>query len=344
MKKTTNNNTLSRPHWSQWVGAVCLLSILAGCTNRSAVATKENPKIVRVAYVSAPSELVHRGAEEFAERLRKKSDGKLEARLYPSGQLGDDRELTEGLQLGSIDIVLTGSAIVGWYTPEYGVIDAPFVWRDYQHVDSVWKGEIGEELRLAMKKKNGVDLRHLWYRGPRYLTSTNQKIHHPDDLEGFKLRVPELEVYVKSWQAFGANTTPIPFTDMFMALKLGVVDGQENPLATIYGNNLHEVQNYIMETKHLISFYLFCVGPYFQKRFTQEEQEIINQTAEEATGWHNEEVESSEKRYRQLLEEAGVEFVGVDRPAFRKRAVETIPPKFSETWLPGLYERILKSD
>ena len=175
------------------------------------------------------------------------------------------------------------------------------------------------------------------------LATTDQKIRTPGDLRGLKLRVPELEVYIKSWQTFSANTTPLPFTDMFMALKLGVVDGQENPLATIYGNNLHEVQKYVMETKHLIGFYVFCTGPYLDERFTERERETILEAARDATQWHNQEVERAEADYREKLTAAGVEFVPVDREALLSLAKEKIPAQSERTWQTGLYERILET-
>ena len=241
-----------------------LMISLTGC------AEQRDEKIIRMGYVSVPTKLLHSAVNEFANRVAEQSGGKLRVKLYPSGQLGDDRETVEGLKLRSIDMTVMGCAFIGWYAPEYGMTEAPFVWRDYQHIDRVWRGEIGEELRQTLRERAGLEMLHLWYRGPRYLTTTSKKIHSPEDLRGLKLRVPELEVYIKSWQTFGANTTPLPFTDMFMALKLGVVEGQENPLATIYGNNLHEVQKYIMETHHLIGFYVFCTGPHFDERFTEQ--------------------------------------------------------------------------
>jgi len=318
---------------------LALLVLLAGCEHQA----EEEEKVVRVAYVSGPTELLHEGAEDFARRVAEKSNGKLRVRLYPSGQLGDDRETVEGMKLRSIDMTIMGCAIIGWYAPEYGVTEAPFVFRDYEHIESVWKGQIGRDLRETMRERTGIHLRHVWYRGPRYLTTTSKKITHPDDLRGLKLRVPELEVYIKSWQTFGANVTPLPFTDMFMALKLGVVEGQENPLATIYGNNLHEVQKYVMETQHLIGFYIFCVGPHLDARFTDDEQKLIFEAAKEATDWHNREVERSEEDYRKKIEAAGVEFVPVDREAFLSLAKEKIPTQFEKTWKPGLYRRILET-
>jgi len=316
---------------------LALLACLAGCGREA------EEKVIRVAYVSGPTVLLHKGAEYFAERVAEKSDGTLHVRLYPSGQLGDDRETVEGMKLRSIDMTIMGCAIVGWYAPEYGVTEAPFVFRDYQHIERVWSGQIGKDLRETMRTRTGIRMLHLWYRGPRYLTTTSKKVLHPGDLRGLKLRVPELEVYIKSWQTFGANVTPLPFTDMFMALKLGVVEGQENPLATIYGNNLHEVQKYVMETQHLIGFYIFCVGPHLATRFTDEEQQIIFEAAKEATDWHNQEVARSEADYRKKIEAAGVEFVPVDREAFLSLAKEKIPAQFEKTWKPGLYRRILET-
>ena len=317
--------------------AVTFAIALPGC------APKQDEKIIRMAYVSGPTELLHAAAEEFSKLVAERSEGRLRVKLYPSGQLGDDRETVEGLKLRSIDMTVMGCAIIGWYAPKYGLMEAPFLWRDYEHIDRVWRGEIGKNLRDTMRDRAGVEMLHLWYRGPRYLTTTSKRIRTPDDLRGLKLRVPELEVYIKSWQTFGANTTPLPFTDMFMALRLGVVEGQENPLATIYGNNLHEVQKYIMETRHLIGFYVFCTGPYMDERFTEEEREIILDAARDATTWHNRAVEDAEADYREKLTEAGVEFVPVDRDAFLSLAKEKIPAQFENTWKHDLYRRILET-
>ena len=317
--------------------AVAFAIALSGC------AREEDEKLIRMAYVSGTTELLHAAAEQFARLVAERSEGRLRVKLYPAGQLGDDRETVEGLKLRSIDMTVMGCAIIGWYAPEYGLMEAPFLWRDYEHIDRVWRGKIGKDLRDTMRDRAGVEMLHLWYRGPRYLTTTSKRIRTPDDLRGLKLRVPELEVYIKSWQTFGANTTPLPFTDMFMGLKLGIVEGQENPLATIYGNNLHEVQKYIMETRHLIGFYVFCTGPYFDERFTEEERKIILAAARDATDWHNREVENAEADYRKKLTEAGVEFVSVDREAFISLAKEKIPAQFGNTWKHDLYRRILET-
>lgn len=301
------------------------------------------PKVVRLAYTAGPSELLHEAALRFAEQVKTESGGKMEVRLYPGGQLGNERELIEGLKLGSVDLIVTGLAIIGWYAPEYGAFEAPFLWRDYAHVEQVWNGAIGEEVRRVMQKKSGARLMQPWFRGPRYLTTTSRKVLTLDDLKGLKLRVPELEIYIKSWQAFGANVTPVPFTDIFMALKLGVVEGQENPLATIYANHLQEVQRYIMETRHLISFYVPSIGPNLERRFTPEECAVLLGALDATTRWHNQEVERAEAGYRQKLEADGAEFVAIDPEPFRALARERIPLLFEKLWKPGLYQQISES-
>ena len=298
------------------------------------------PKIFRIAYAQGPTELLHEAAQRMAAQIQEESGGAIKVRLFPSGQLGNEREIVEGLKLGCADMIVTGGAVIGWYAPEFGAFEAPFVWRDYAHVEQVWNGPIGGDLRRTLETRAGIRLLRPWFRGPRYLTTTSRKVLSPNDLKGLKLRVPELEVFIKAWQTFGANVTPIPFTDMFMALKLGVVDGQENPLATVYANHLHEVQKYIMETRHLVSFYLPAIGARFTQRLSPQEQALVLRAFDAATDWHNQEVERSELTYRQEIEKAGVEFVPLDVEPFRKLARERIPGQFASVWRQGLYEQI----
>jgi tripartite ATP-independent transporter DctP family solute receptor len=311
------------------VGAAC------GCGR-----DRGTPAVFRIAYAQGPTELLHLAAVRMAEQIERESGGKIKVRLYPSGQLGNEREIVEGLKLGSVDMIVTGGAVIGWYAPDFGAFEAPFVWRDYAHVERAWDGAPGEGLRNALAARADIRLLRPWFRGPRYLTTTSRKVLGPDDLKGLKLRVPELEVFIKSWQTFGANVTPIPFTDIFMALKLGVVDGQENPLATIYANHLHEVQKYIMETHHLVSFYLPAVGTRFERRFDEAERTLIMRAFGAATAWHNQEVAHSERTYRQEIEKAGAVFVPLDVEPFRKLARERIPAQFKGVWKPGLYEQL----
>ncbi|MDR0335767.1 MAG: TRAP transporter substrate-binding protein [Planctomycetaceae bacterium] len=320
-------------------GLVCVL--LCFRTHQQNVQEiQEKPKLFRVAHVYGQSELVHKAVEHFAEQVKKKSGGSIVVRLYPNGQLGKEREIFEGLRLHSIDMMISGSSIFGWYTPEYAVVDVPFLFQNYDHIKKVWQSKIGTEMRQIMNERTGAEILDLWFRGPRYLTASSKIIRSPEDLHGFKLRVPEFEIYLKSWQAFGANVTPIPVTDLLMALKFGVVDGQENPLSTIYGNNLHEVQKYIMRTEHLLGIFAVCIDQSFRNRFTDREQMIILNAVKTTTDWHNAELFAAEREYEQKLQEFGIEFIDVNRETFRCLAREKIPQLFKDRWATDILKRI----
>lgn len=301
---------------------------------------KKDYKEFRLAYVMAPGGTSHSAAEKFSELVHKKSNGKIRVKLYPSGILGNDRILVEGLQLRSIDMNIAGPSVIGWNAPQFSVVEAPFVFRDYEHMEKVMYGEIGKEIEAAMYKKRKIHFLTFLHRGPRYLTTTDKIIRTPEDLKGLKLRVPELPIYIKSWRVFGANPTPLAYSDMFMALKQGVVEGQENPLEVIYTSHLYETQSYIMETKHLISFYIASVGDYFFKKFDKKEQNLIVESINEAARYQNNLVRKYEEDYREELIAYGVQFIEVDRNAFEALAIEKLPGLFKDKWAPNIYERI----
>lgn len=303
-------------------------------------AREKEYKEFRLAYVMAPGGTSHAAAEKFRDLVFEKSNRKIKVKLYPNGILGNDRILVEGLSLRSIDMIISGPSIIGWNAPKYGVIEAPFVFRDFEHMEKVMYGDIGKEIEKAIYKNRKIHFIAFLHRGPRYLTTTNKIVHTPKDLDGLKLRVPELPIYIKSWKIFGANPTPMAYSDMFMALKQGVVDGQENPLEVIYTSHLYETQKYIMKTEHLVSFYIACIGDYFFEKFNKGEQKIITDSIEEASRYQNDLVKKYEENYIKELKASGVEFIEVDKNAFEELAIQKLPELFNDVWAPDIYQRI----
>jgi TRAP-type transport system periplasmic protein len=320
---------------------MCPLLCLSSCKYLNKYKKGENE--LKLAYVMAPGGAVHEGALEFARLVKQNSNGNIKVKIYSNGQLGNDRELNESMILGSVDMIITGPSVIGWYAPKYGIMEAPFIFRSYEHLNNVLDGDIGEEIEERLER-SGIHIISYWLRGPRYLTTTNTVIKTPEDLNGLKLRVPELPTYIRSWKVFGANPTPLPYSDMFMALKQGVVDGQENPLEVIYTSHLYETQKYIMETRHLLSFYIVEVGDPFFKKFSEENQGIIFDAARKAGIYQNELMEEYEADYKEKLIKHGTEFIEVDREGFEKLAIEVIPPYFEGKWEDGLFERILVTE
>ena len=309
-----------------------LLLVLTGC--------QQNDKSeLKLAYVMSPGGPAHEAAQKFAELVQTKTDDQLSVRLFPSAQLGNDRELVEGLGIGSVDLVLSGAAPIGWYIPQYGAIEAPFVFDSYEHLDQVLAGSVGQEMEAALLKAKDIRILSYWHRGPRYLTTTNRKVETPDDLAGLKLRVPELKTYMEAWSLLGANVTPITYSEMFLALKQGIVEGQENPLEVISTSSLDEVQKYVMETEHLLGFYMLMINNQQLARLAPNQQQALREAASEAGLLEHDLMLQYDEQYKQQLRNAGMEFVTVDREAFREPVIQQLPKRFAGEWLDGLLQQ-----
>jgi tripartite ATP-independent transporter DctP family solute receptor len=304
---------------------------------------KRTYETFRIAYSMAQGGTSHMAALHFKELVEKRSKGKIQVKLYPNGVLGDERSLIEGLRLNAVDMVIAGPSVIGTYAPEYGLIEAPFLFRDFDHLDKVLYGPVGKQMNQLLQERQGVHFVDFFHRGPRYLTTTDRRIRTPEDLLGVKLRVPALPVYIKSWRMFGANPTPVNYSDMFIALKQGVVEGQENPLEVIYTSHLYEVQRYVMETEHLLSFYVLVVGNRFYQKFDEASQKLLLDASHESAIYHNGLVDEYEQFYRKALVKEGIEFVEVNRDAFSQLASEKLSKEFDGLWEPGVFERIINT-
>ena len=301
------------------------------------------PRELKLAYVMAPGGPAHEAAERFAALVAEKTEGQVRIKLFPSAQLGNDRELAEGLMIGSVDMVLGGTAPIGWYLPEYGAVEAPFAFRDYGHMDRVLGGEIGREISEKFEAEKGIRIISWWHRGPRYLTTTDRKVTSPEDLKGLKLRVPELPTYIEAWRILGTNPTPITYSEIFMALKQGVVEGQENPLEVICTSGLGEVQKYVMRTEHLLGFYILMVNAKMFDGMPEEHGRAILEAAAESAALEHELMLKYDREFAEKLTDRGVQFVQVDREAFRRPVVEQLPKKFEGQWAPRLFDRIVET-
>jgi len=260
--------------------------------------------------------------------------------IFPGGQLGGERDMTESLQMGSIEIGLFGTYAMSNVTPEWGlVIDTPYVMRDQDHFRKVVDGPLCKPMYDAMLERKGI--RHIAWtnRGPRYLTA-NKMIKTPEDLKGVKIRVPEVESYVAAWKMLGAIVTPMAFPEVFMALKQGTIDAQENPFEQIYTSSLYEVQKYLMLTGHIRSGYEVTVSEKWLKSLSPELQKTVTDGLLEFAKLHDKYQAESESDLETKLKEKGMTFVEVDISKFQE-ALKDLPKQFAGKWKPGFYEEVL---
>ncbi|MDI9391492.1 MAG: DctP family TRAP transporter solute-binding subunit [Synergistota bacterium] len=291
----------------------------------SGVSAKE--VVLKLSHTGAPTHHYQLGSLKFAELVEQKTNGEVKVQVYPSDSLAPQRESTEGAQFGTIDMVLTSSMIVSNFEPLIGVFDLPFIFTTREQTYSILDGPIGE--RVA-KKVEGVGLVILayWENGFRHITNNVRPIHTPDDLKGLKIRVPESPVSIDTFKALRALPTPISFGELYSALQLGVVDGQENPLAHLIESRFYEVQKHCSLTGHLYTAEPLIISKLIWERLTPDQQKALKEAAIEAGAYERNLSAERDKQYLQEAKDKGVQFVeDPDIPAFKK-AVQPVYDKY----------------
>lgn len=217
----------------------------------------------------------------FKKLIEKRSNGRLQLDVYHSSQLGDDREMIEGISLGTVELACPSTAPLAAFVPEYGVFDLPFLFPDEKAADYVLDSVIGVKLLQKLEKINAIGL-CFWENGFRNLTNNVRPIKSPEDLKGLKIRVMQNQVFIDTFRTLGANPTPMAFGELFTALQQGVVDGQENPWQTIYTMKFYEVQKYVSDTGHAYSPFVLMISKTFWKKLPDDLKKIIQDSAIEA--------------------------------------------------------------
>ncbi|NIC06110.1 TRAP transporter substrate-binding protein [Billgrantia bachuensis] len=260
----------------------------------------------------------HQAAVKFKEEVEANSDGRIEVQLYPNEQLGAEMDVINSIQLGSADMTITGESLQNW-APKAALMAAPYAFRDSEHLHAAVSGEIGEEIEAQITERaNLVPL--AWFeRGPRHLTS-NEPIEHPDDLDGLRLRVPNVPLFVDTWEALGARPTPMAFSEVFTSLQQNTIQAQENPLSLIESASFDEVQDYVNLTGHVRSWIYVVIGKDKLESMPEDLQEVIFEAADTMQAHEADLFAEDEERLRQELEERGMEFVEVDTDAFADKA------------------------
>lgn len=217
---------------------------------------------------------------KFKEVIETESNGAMEVEIFPNQQLGGDREVVEGCQLGNVQVGHSSGSPIAGFASEFYVLDAPFIFPTREAAYAALDGAPGQMLLDAMEK---INLKGLGYieNGFRQLTA-NKKVLKPEDLAGIKLRVMENKIQMATWRTLGANPTPVAFGELFTALQQKTVDAQENPFELIYTNKFYEVQNYVMTTNHIYTPMPIFMNLEFYNDLTPEQQAIIMKAARES--------------------------------------------------------------
>ena len=264
----------------------------------------------------------HLASEKFGEELSRLTDGRIRVEVFPNESLGKEIDLINGMQLGTVDMTITGESLQNW-APMAALLAVPYAYSSLEHMDEVAQGEIGDRIEAQIVEKARIRPIAHFARGPRNLTS-NRPIAHPDDLDGLKMRVPNVPLFVDVWSALGAQPTPMAFSEVFTSLQNGTIDAQENPLALIRSASFDEVQSHVNLTQHVRSWIYLTIAEATWEKLADEDRTAVMQAAEIARDYERNLFEASVAEDRAYLEEKGMTFVEVDGAAFAARAKEAV--------------------
>jgi len=249
--------------------------VTAGVLAAACLATSAQTTL-RFGHANNPGEIAHDLYQEFADNVTKKSGGQLTIRVFPSEQLGKEVDLLQQLKSGALDLSTPSMPTLNSMVPAFEIPSAPFLWRDWKEAETIIRGPAMEPVWNELRDKhNIVPLSKIWYWGWRNFTFTNREVRKPEEMSGLKVRVPESPIWVEMVRGFGAAPTPIPFGEVYTALQQKTVDGQENPIPTIYSRKFYEVQGVLSMTRHMLQNNTLLINKNSLEKLKPELQKLL---------------------------------------------------------------------
>ncbi|MGQ9366621.1 sialic acid TRAP transporter substrate-binding protein SiaP [Azospirillum sp. ST 5-10] len=256
-------------------------------------------------------------ADQAAAAIAKRTDGRHTVQVYPDSTLGNETALYESMSLGGVDMMYTGAFFAGNAYGPAAIGNAPFAFRDLDHWKAfAWGSDLMKDIAAGFSEKTGNSIIAATYYGTRHVTA-NTPVKTPADLKGMKIRVPNAPAFVTTFKAFGANPTPLPFAEVYLALQQRVVDAQENPLPTIDAQKFHEVQKYIVLTGHISETQYTIVSNKRWNALSDADKAIFREVFAEAAQTCTEDIAGKEKELVAEFEKRGNQVLAVDRAPFQ---------------------------
>jgi tripartite ATP-independent transporter DctP family solute receptor len=250
----------------------------------SAVAGDAQKINLSAAHVMSEKDPYHLGIAKFCELVTERTNERIGFTLYPSGQLGAERDITEGVSMGTIDVAVVTNAFCVNLAPELGVLDFPYLFRSKADAYKLLDSEIGTELFKNLERSKIIGLAYM-ENGFRNLNTRNSLITTPDQIKGVKIRTMETPVHLAAFNAAGANATPVSAAELYTDLQQGTVLGHENPLKSIYDYHFYEVCPYVSKTEHFYSSVNLIINKGVWDSISAEDRAIMRQAAKEATDY-----------------------------------------------------------
>jgi len=295
------------------LGAVAALALpMASATAQTAL---------KWAHVYETSEPFHTESVWAGEEIKKRTEGRYTVDVFPASQLGKESDINQGLTLGTVDIIISGSSFAARSYAPIGVTYYPYTFRDADHLLAYAKSDIYKTLTKGYEDASGHHITATTYYGTRHTTS-NKPIAKCEDMAGLKIRVPDVPAYLAMPRSCGANTAPIAFAEVYLALQNGTVEAQENPLTTIEAKKFYEVQTHINLTGHIVDHLNTIVSKTRWTSLSDADKQIFTDVLQEAAARATEKIVAREKQLVQEFKDKGLTVIEPDLDTFKKTVME----------------------
>jgi tripartite ATP-independent transporter DctP family solute receptor len=267
------------------------------------------------AHVYETSEPYHTESVWAAEEIKKRTNGKFDIQVFPASSLGKETDINQGMQLGTVDMIISGPSFAARSYPRLGIAYYPFIFRDADHLLAYSKSAVFKEMVDGFRAKSGIQILAYTYYGARH-TTAQKAFTDCAGMKGIKIRVPDVPSYRATPEACGANPTPIAFAEVYLALQNGTVEAQENPLTTIEAKKFFEVQKHIMLTGHIIDGLTTQVAPHVWNKLTDAEKKVFSDVTLEAAARATAKIKKRESELVDEFKKKGLGIHAMNRQSF----------------------------
>lgn len=283
-----------------------------------------------------PEHILVKAVERFKENIEEETDGRISVQITPGGSLGSEEDIIQAVQSNSIEGQVGGGIPVSMYAPEYYFVDTPFIIKDWDHFQRVWESDAFQPALDKIREEGNQRNVGIIYRGIRHYTS-NKPVTSPDDVQGQNLRLPQLDDWVKIFEAIGPSPTPVALDELYSGLQQGVVDASEGPAQQVSSFSLHEVQSHYSLTSHMVQTGGIYLNEEFLNELSDSDEELVETVAQEASEWASQTAIDEEESLIEGLSENGMTIVrDVDTEAFREAGLpavkELFENKYAASW------------
>ena len=296
--------------------------------------------VIRIASSFDPKHTTCRAGDHFKKLVEDRSQGAIQVQTFWGAVMGSEEELTESVSTGGVEMQVGGGIPIKIFAPQYQFMNDPFIMRDWTHWKNVWDAKVGKDLKGTVERKGRTRYVEVMYLGVRHFTS-NKPIQTPKDVQGLKLRLPNLPTWVKVWKELGALPVPIALNELFTSLQSGVADASEGMVSQIQSFRLNEVQKYLSLTGHGIQSGAFTVGLDFFNKLDKKSQDLVMQAGKEAAEWATKTTIDGESAVIADLEKKGMKIVKADQKAFFEKAKPAVDKLFETDYPVTTWKEIL---